>query len=358
MSSSRQPDTTEATIGRFNIFAWNVNTGGAAVLLDRLAAKARESYPEVVVYADPKNPSPYLRSIGARYVSNRLAALQLGEPEAVNLYFGNIPPLKRTLNSILYVHSPYVVKGICDLVNEPLGFRFKLKHALLALYLRAFHRNVERVFCQTESMQKSLAENHDITAELVPFYPPIDVDRVRLKAFDLCYVGLPSVHKNHGFLLDVMEHIAARFGTAIRLALTVPDIVENQDLLARISRLNDSTPLEIVNKGLVRHDLALDIFRQSHALVFPSKLETYGLPLVEAALLGLPVFCPSLPYSNDVLDGYVPIELDKVDETAERIQHFVANKQDYRAPRLRAPDMIDVLLDPARHPPVHAGEVV
>lgn len=327
-----------------SIYAWNVNTGGGAVLLDRLARTARERYSEVRVFADPRNPSPYLRKIGARYVSGRLEALTMGEAGARNIYFGNVPPLRRVPNSLLYVHSPYVVKTVGELLTSKLETRLKVRHMLLALLLKLFHRNVDRVCCQTASMQDALAHNHGISAELMPFYPPIEAVAPRQKVFDLCYVGLPSAHKNHEFLLDVMEVLGQEDRPTVRVAVTIPKTLANRQLLDRITVLNNHAPIEIVNHGLVPHPAALDIYRESRALLFPSRLETYGLPLIEATLLGLPVFCPSLPYSNDVLEDFVPVDLTDTAATATLIGHFLANPGDYPPPKLRMPDMIDRLL--------------
>ena len=39
-------------------------------------------------------------------------------------------------------------------------------------------------------------------------------------------------------------------------------------------------------------------------MVFPSYIETYGLPLIEAASLGVPIIAADLPYAREVLDGY------------------------------------------------------
>lgn len=39
-------------------------------------------------------------------------------------------------------------------------------------------------------------------------------------------------------------------------------------------------------------------------LVFPSRIESYGLPLAEARALGVPVLAADLPYAREVLEGY------------------------------------------------------
>ena len=55
-----------------------------------------------------------------------------------------------------------------------------------------------------------------------------------------------------------------------------------------------------------RHPLAIsnsvmsDLFRLADALLFPSQAEGFGIPLLEAGLSGLPIFCSELPVSREV----------------------------------------------------------
>lgn len=55
--------------------------------------------------------------------------------------------------------------------------------------------------------------------------------------------------------------------------------------------------------GRVPREQVLDILSRS-TLVFPSSIETYGLPLAEARALGSIVLAADLPYAREVLDGY------------------------------------------------------
>ena len=49
----------------------------------------------------------------------------------------------------------------------------------------------------------------------------------------------------------------------------------------------------------------LKLYKQSAALIFPSFIESYGLPLVEARYYKLPVIASELDYVRDILD---PVE--------------------------------------------------
>ncbi|MFC1518918.1 glycosyltransferase [Pseudomonadota bacterium] len=56
-----------------------------------------------------------------------------------------------------------------------------------------------------------------------------------------------------------------------------------------------------------------NFYIKSNLVVFPSKVETFGLPLVESALLGLPIVASDLPYAHEVLQGYNGVIFAPVD---------------------------------------------
>ena len=56
--------------------------------------------------------------------------------------------------------------------------------------------------------------------------------------------------------------------------------------------------------GVVSYDTLLSMYKSATALLFPSEIETLGLPLIEAAALGLPIMVSDLEYAHDVIGGY------------------------------------------------------
>ena len=52
------------------------------------------------------------------------------------------------------------------------------------------------------------------------------------------------------------------------------------------------------NMGRLTPSACLQAYQESDALFFPSLLESYGLPLVEAMTQGLPIVCSDLPYAR------------------------------------------------------------
>ena len=61
---------------------------------------------------------------------------------------------------------------------------------------------------------------------------------------------------------------------------------------------------QFVFHGSIPHERLLSMYKASDGLLFPSTIETIGLPLLEAATFGLPVLANELEYVKDVLNGY------------------------------------------------------
>lgn len=60
--------------------------------------------------------------------------------------------------------------------------------------------------------------------------------------------------------------------------------------------------------GSMPHDELLSFYKGSIGLLFPSTIETLGLPLLEAATFGLPIIACDLDYAHEVTAGYKGVE--------------------------------------------------
>ena len=70
----------------------------------------------------------------------------------------------------------------------------------------------------------------------------------------------------------------------------------------------------MISTGVIPFEYVCAMYRQCDALVFPSYIETFGLPLLEAALVGMPIIAADLPYAHEVLDGYEGVKFVPYDQ--------------------------------------------
>lgn len=118
--------------------------------------------------------------------------------------------------------------------------------------------------------------------------------------------------KNHALLLDIWEQFAKEMPRG-----DIPDLYicgrrgwQNKVVFDRLDALPKDSPVqEVTELG----DGALAALVEGAAgLLFPSFSEGYGLPPVEAAMLGVPVVCDNLDIYQEILGDY-PVYADVKD---------------------------------------------
>jgi alpha-1,3-rhamnosyl/mannosyltransferase len=126
------------------------------------------------------------------------------------------------------------------------------------------------------------------------------------------YVVYPAIthpHKNHQLLLDVM----ARHWTdpALRLVLLGGAGAVDADVGRAIVDLGLSG--RVVRPGRVPAADRDALIAEAMALVFPSRYEGFGAPLIEAMALGTPVVCGNHPALREVAGSAAIVLPDDVD---------------------------------------------
>jgi glycosyltransferase involved in cell wall biosynthesis len=83
--------------------------------------------------------------------------------------------------------------------------------------------------------------------------------------------------------------------------------------------------------------IVAELYRLSDLLFMPSRREGFGLPVLEAGLVGLPVACAPFPAAREVGDGDILIfdpEIEPPNDLAQRLLHFTEESPTIRL-RLR-----------------------
>lgn len=220
-------------------------------------------------------------------------------------FYGNTPEL-------VYYHQ------ILPLSNHSWSF-FKKSERIYFLYKHIYPLFVARtlksnttVVVQLPCFKEAFLQKFKISKERVFVIPP-NVSFECQETFKdtkinydihLIYPATPLPYKNHATLLSALQIVKERrkdLFHRIKLhftfdAISAPNIVDT----AQKRNIYDILVLE----GTLQYARLLELYRSSHALLFPSFIESYGLPLLEAASMGLPIVASDLPFARDVLCGY------------------------------------------------------
>lgn len=145
------------------------------------------------------------------------------------------------------------------------------------------------------------------------------------------YPATPFEYKNHRIILDALELLKneePNLAEKIRIIFTVPEDCQVSQVIKE-RELDD-----IINCiGSNPYDVLLTYYKRCDALLFPSKIESFGLPLVEASLFGVPVIAADLPYAREVLANYEGasfVDVDNAEMWMKQIKQLLQSNKKYK----------------------------
>jgi hypothetical protein len=302
---------------RVILYAPNSHVGGGIILLKSMIKNWPDGVPlegyfdcRARDFLDFKHDSN-ITWVKPTITSRLKAEISLSRTVSSNdviLFMNSLPPLFISRGrTIVFFQNRNLVDSIslCD---------FKLKQSIRIVIERilsyTLRSRVDEYIVQTDSFKRNLEKwykRSDLTRNpmvtVLPFMESGEfscsfaLDKSRTQ-HDFIYVADGLAHKNHLVLFDAWEILADK-NCFPSLAITLP--VSEIGLLKRVSLLQEQG-LKIVNLGWLSHSAVLLKYKSSGALIFPSLRESFGLPLVEASKLKIPILASEMDYVYDVCE--------------------------------------------------------
>jgi glycosyltransferase involved in cell wall biosynthesis len=300
-----------------NIFcAYNIKSGGGAILFAELMNKLGELEGVTVIVSNltslpiDKRADFQIKKIGGCLVSRLYIEfwllLNVSRDDAV-LCFGNFPPLFRLRGKVVvYLQNRFLIDRLPDV---KFSYRFRFKVLAQKIYLRQLIGNANEFIVQTKSMAsllyKLMNAKTNRPVRLLPFISnnmlrSTGIESARcLRSIDFIYPASGDAHKNHKNLIDAWVLLAGD-GYFPSLLLTI-DHKSYPALSRYVTDQSRKYGLKVKNVGFQGAEDLKILYAKSRALIFPSLLESFGLPLLEAKSFMLPVLASELDYVRDVV---------------------------------------------------------
>ena len=214
-------------------------------------------------------------------------------PYRRGITLGDIP-LTAIAEQVVLVHQSHLVSPAFDA-----GSNHYLGMYIMRWLFRRNARYARHFVVQSAVMKEGLERTYpgiEGRIEVVPQPPPRWLRRQERAApiaagpgLTLFYPAAAYPHKNHRLIRRMGERPARPGGRFSELLVTLkPD--EERGLGIDLPWVR--------NVGRLTTGECLDTYHRVDALFFPSVAESYGLPLVEAMTLGLPVLCSDRPFAR------------------------------------------------------------
>lgn len=221
--------------------------------------------------------------------------------------------------SLQNIIVPHVKVPQCVFVHNALPFteyRFSiLKNRVVWVYQNILSRLIynsikkaDKVIVQTKWMKEKCISKLKVNEKNIEILPPhvciavkekFTWDKDNLSTF--FYPASAAIFKNHEIIVEACELL---FDYGIKDFRVVFTLSGNEDKnVLRLYRKVKEKRLPIDFAGSMKQEKVFEYYSRS-VLVFPSYIETVGLPLIEAKAYETPIIASDCSYSHEVLDGY------------------------------------------------------
>jgi glycosyltransferase involved in cell wall biosynthesis len=324
-----------------------INKGGGAVLLDYLIAAIlnRPERDNFFFLLDPrykkneqlnKNFTIIKNSLKER---NKFYSTHQQKFSCVFSFANTPPPIKLQVPTYTYLHNQKLLEAPYRKFEKKF-FKLYLKY----LVMKWYNGNTDYYIVQTPHMVDELLKLKLKDAQLcitIPFYDNSKY-KVPTPSFEsrekdnFVFISNPSPQKNYPTLLDAWEVLLEQ-GRKPTLHVTIDDTAP--ELVQRVAQMKERG-ISIINHVYVEPS---QLYFNYPYLIFPSVMESFGLPLLEATDSGMKVLASGLPYVHDVIEP--SLTFDPLDKNSIAAAVVTAMKENLPFPRVLTTDKLQQLID-------------
>ena len=236
---------------------------------------------------------------------------------AIVISMQNTTPITRDCDSTLtYIHQ--AIPFIKNFKPHPIkNFKlFLIKHFYFFFIKAGINRKHAFFILQSEWLKKICSEKLGVSGDHFLIHRPVpsDINPAEFSQKTIApntyfYPSLFQNYKNHQFLIEAF----------IRIAKNHPE--QNYTLELTIAPLPCECPknLKIIFHGMLSRQKTLFKINNAEAVIYPSLIESYGMPIAEAIFLKTPVIASDLPYARELLGEkgiyFNPYDVDSLVKT-------------------------------------------
>jgi glycosyltransferase involved in cell wall biosynthesis len=247
-----------------------------------------------------------------------------------------------TCKQLVYFHQSLpLYPGSYNPFKRSERYLFNYKYIFPRLVKRTWVKNTQFIV-QTPVVKKRFVSYFDIPMEHVhvcfPDIEKIDIAQGKIhdwgdKCFHFLCVSACAKYQNGITLIKAIELLYKKnpdLASKIRIHITIaPHRAPVMYELVQRYGVGDN----FIFEGVIKHNLLMNYYKSISALLFPSSIETVGLPLLEAAAFGKPIIVADVDYARYVLNGYEGVIYSNIKDYnawAEAIKDACNNKNRLR----------------------------
>lgn len=223
------------------------------------------------------------------------------------------------VRQFVYLHQSlqYCPKKFSFLKSDERRTAFR-QHIICNFYKKELPKS-EHIFVQTEWIKNATIEWIHYPSNKITVVPvslddsifPIE-KYVGQKSRVFFYPARAEMYKNHEVVIDACRILKKAGYTDFKVLFTIKK--EDGEYACRLVEKSRGLPIEFI--GTITYENVWKYYSQS-ILLFPSYLETCGLPMLEAKIANCRILASDMPFSHEALDGYVNASFFKYNDATD-----------------------------------------
>ncbi len=289
-------------------------------------------YPSEIKFIElPKSRKSYLN----RLYYELIYFYKYSQKNAVDVWISmhDITPRVIAKKQYTYCHtpSPFMKKDLRKI-------KYSKKLVLFAFFYKYVYRlnikSATAVIVQQDWMRKEFQKMYPVRKVIVA-KPYISqsydfVDRsIKNKGKIFIYPSFPRYFKNFELICEAVRILHDANVVGYKVQITI-DGTENKYASEIREKYGDLSEIEWL--GLLKRNELMNKYNEANCLIFPSKMETWGLPISEFKATGKPMLLADLPYAYETVSKYREVAFfDPNDprELAEMLKNFIEGKMKF-----------------------------
>lgn len=213
----------------------------------------------------------------------------------------------------------------------PFSFRallYSYQVALFSIFYKFLYRiNIKKnnfVIVQQDWMRKEFLKMFGLKNVVVaypsivqPSFPEVQIKTLPKTVF--IYPAFARVFKNFEIVAEAAKLLHGEGRTDFEVVFTI-DSFSNKFARHIVSVYKDVPVISFA--GCRSRDEIYRMYQQASCLIFPSKLETWGLPITEAKQFKLPMLLADLPYARETVGSYDRVKFFDPDDHMQLAEYM------------------------------------
>jgi glycosyltransferase involved in cell wall biosynthesis len=121
------------------------------------------------------------------------------------------------------------------------------------------------------------------------------------KKFKFLYPAFPRSFKNFEVICEAVKLLDESITNQIEIVLTIDNSLNGYSKKI-FRKYNNLSAIKFI--GIQPKDKVYELYNSCDCLIFPSRLETWGLPITEFKITNKPILLANLPYAHETIGDY------------------------------------------------------